>query len=129
MIKALILAGAVATVSPLVVEGQRSPLSDPLIVRGRDLVRGHCVGCHSAQPTGLSPLAAAPPFRIMRSLNPLVLQRVALEVGRFDHAGMPSIVLTTAEAESIAAYVRALAKADPKTQSSLSVQPCLARRC
>lgn len=65
----------------------------------------------------------------MKTLRPDVLQLVAAQVGRGDHAGMPQIILTKSESEAISAYVRAYANADPATQKTMSVHACFARAC
>src|SRR4051812_7863669 len=119
MIQALLLAAAVATVSPLVIPA--SPLANPTVQEGRRLVERHCVGCHSAEPEGLSVLRSAPPFRWMKTLRPDILQLVAVQAGRGDHAGMPRIILTQPESEAISAYIRAYANADISTQRTMSI--------
>ena len=127
MILALIFAAAVTTVSPLVVPA--SPLANPMVQEGRKLAQKNCVGCHSAEPEGISILPSAPPFRWMKTLRPDVLQFVAAEVGRGDHAGMPQIILTKPESEAISAYIRAYANASISTQRTMSVHACFARAC
>lgn len=127
MITGLLLAAAVTTVSPLVVTAP--PLSNPLVADGRALVEKHCVGCHSAEPAGYSIYSAAPPFRWMKTLRPDILQLVAADVRRGDHAGMPQIILTKSESEAISAYIRAYANADASTQKAMSVHACFARTC
>lgn len=129
MIRALLLAAAVQTVSPLVVQAPPNPLADPKVVEGRDLVRRNCIGCHSAEPKGTSVLPSAPPFRWMVGMRPDALKIVAAQVGRGDHQGMPRIILTDSEAEAISAYIHAFANADPKVQKELSLHSCLARAC
>lgn len=115
-------------VAPVTVAPRR-PLDDPLIARGQGLVRARCVGCHSAMPTGVSLYALAPPFRWMQSLSPDDLRRVAADIQAGNHGAMPSMILTTAEAEAISAFVRAYANADRKTQKEMSVLPCFVRTC
>ena len=97
--------------------------------QGRRLVQQYCVGCHSVQPDGASPLASAPPFRWFKTLQPDTLQQVALHIGRGEHSSMPQIILTKGEATAIAAFIRAYANADPKTQKAMSLLPCMGRIC
>jgi mono/diheme cytochrome c family protein len=129
MIRILLFAVAVGTVSPLVVPAPSNPLADPLVVQGRQLVRQNCVGCHSAQTDGISVLSSAPPFRWMKGMRPDALKLLAAEAGRGDHAGMPAIYLTDSEAGAISAYIHALANAAPKAQKTLSLPPCVGRVC
>jgi mono/diheme cytochrome c family protein len=95
--------------------------------QGRLLVERYCVGCHSVQPEGASPLASAPPFRWFKTLQPDTLQEVALHIGRGEHSSMPQIILTHGESTAIAAFIRAYANADPKTQKSMSLVACVGR--
>jgi mono/diheme cytochrome c family protein len=101
----------------------------PDAAEGRVLVQRYCVGCHSVQPEGASPLASAPPFRWFKTLQPDTLQEVALHIGQGRHSSMPQIILTQGESRAIAAFIRAYANADPATQKAMSLQACVGRVC
>ncbi len=124
-------AGPVAetAVDPVTVEAPRRPLGDPLVARGQVLVRQRCAGCHSVGATGVSIYAHAPPFRWMNRLAPNALQRASAQVATGDHYAMPQVMLTTADAEAISAFVRAFANADAMTQKTMSLSPCVMRVC
>lgn len=126
--KALLLAAALqTTVSPVIVR----PVDpkDPAVERGRHLVARNCRGCHSVQSKGISIDAHAPPFRWMKEIDGKTLQRVAVDVAAGDHFAMPPVVLTRSESEDIAAFIRAFANAEGKTQRKLSLPSCFARQC
>lgn len=99
----------------------------PDVAQGRALVQHYCVGCHSVQTEGSSVLASAPPFRWFKTLQPDLLQQVALHIGRGEHSSMPQIILSQGESKAIAAFIRTYANADPKTQTALSIPTCIGR--
>lgn len=132
MIASLLLAAVAAggvTVSPLTVPAPKDPLNNPLVLEGRELIRGKCIGCHNVQPRGLSINAFAPPFRRMRYLTPEVLRAVAAHPRVGPPHGMPPVILTPSEAGAVSAYIRAYANADRRTRIRLGLVPCFARSC
>jgi cytochrome c len=86
------------------------------IHQGQMIVRQRCSGCHSTGLEGASPRADAPPLRNLYKRYPIDGLRTAFQSGvHVGHQDMPTFRLSTAEVESILAYLKSI---DPCMQPS-----------
>ena len=78
-------------------------------MRGRQIVDAKCARCHAVGRTGTSPLAPAPPFRVLSQKYPLRNLEEALAEGIVTgHADMPVFRFTPAEIDAILTYMSAI---------------------
>jgi len=81
-----------------------------LVTNGERILAGQCARCHAISRTGESPLAAAPPFRQLKSKYPLDHLAEALAEGiTTGHSEMPEFVFSTDEIAAILAYIEVIA--------------------
>ena len=79
------------------------------IAAGLGLVETNCAGCHAIGIDGISPLAAAPPFRELHQRYEVEFLSEALVEGIMTgHEAMPEFVFSPDEAASIVAYLKSL---------------------
>lgn len=78
--------------------------------RGLAFAREHCAVCHAVGPTGASPRAAAPPFRVIaRRYPPEHLQEALAEGIVVGHdSGMPEFRLAPRDIDDVIAHLRRL---------------------
>ena len=77
--------------------------------RGRALVQDNCATCHAVGPEGESPLAAAPPFRILGQRYPLTDLEEALAEGIVTaHPEMPQFEFEPEDVSAIIAYLESI---------------------
>lgn len=80
-----------------------------LIAQGRSILSAKCARCHQIAPSGVSPLADAPPFRvIMQRYKPEVLEEALAEGLSTGHPAMPEFVFEPEEISAILAYLETL---------------------
>lgn len=76
------------------------------VERGRRLADGACAGCHAIGPVGASPLAEAPPFRMVVRRRPLDQLEAAFAEGLVtSHPAMPARVFRASEIDDLIAYL------------------------
>jgi mono/diheme cytochrome c family protein len=79
------------------------------IQAGHALAKARCSHCHSVEPQGNSPLAAAPPFRTLSTRYPLDSLQEALAEGiDVGHQGMPSTPWKPADINRFIAYLKTI---------------------
>jgi len=79
------------------------------VQRGREIVVANCAGCHAIGATGDSPLAMAPPFRIIHQRYPVESLAEALAEGIVTgHAEMPQFVFESPQIEDLIHYLESL---------------------
>jgi mono/diheme cytochrome c family protein len=77
---------------------------------GHRLVAAQCAACHSVEASGASPLAAAPPFRVLHERYPVEELAEALAEGIVTgHREMPEFAFEPDEVEAIITYLKTLA--------------------
>lgn len=77
--------------------------------RGRQMASTACAGCHATDRTGLSPMAAAPPFREVARRYPLNQLEEAFGEGLVTgHPAMPQFVFRASEIDDLIAYLETL---------------------
>ncbi len=77
--------------------------------RGRQIVDAKCARCHAIGRTGTSPLALAPPFRVLSQKYPLRNLEEALAEGIVTgHSDMPVFRFTPAEIDAILTYLSSI---------------------
>ncbi len=82
---------------------------EPRAQRGFDFVRTNCARCHAIGRTGKSPLAEAPPFRILHQRYPVEDLAESLAEGiRTGHPSMPEFRLDPGQASDLIAYLKTL---------------------
>lgn len=82
--------------------------------RGAVLVRQNCAGCHAVEPTGASPMPAAPPFREMGVKYPVRdLQEAFAEGLVTAHPAMPAFEFQPAQIGDVIAYLEMVSGTGP----------------
>jgi len=82
---------------------------DGRVQRGLVFVQTNCAGCHAIGRTGVSPLAAAPPFRELHKRYPVENLAEAFAEGIVTgHPSMPEFRLDGAQIDDLLAYLRSL---------------------
>lgn len=82
--------------------------SDRAAERGRALAQIACARCHAIGPTGDSPLAEAPPFRVLHQRYPIEDIEESLAEGIKTGHPMPEFQLDRAEIADLLAYLKSL---------------------
>lgn len=86
-----------------------SPAPLAAIERGRVLAESRCAACHAVGPGGASPMAEAPPFRILHQRYPVDSLQEALAEGLTTaHPAMPEVELAPEQIEGLIAYLQSL---------------------
>ena len=79
------------------------------LARGHALLKEKCSRCHSIEAEGVSPLAAAPPFRTLSERYPIADLEEALAEGILTgHPAMPQLSFGPADIAAITAYLQSL---------------------
>lgn len=82
-------------------------------VRGHHLAARTCATCHAVDPTGVSPMADAPPFRDVARRYPLDELETAFAEGLVtSHPAMPAFAFRASEIDDLMAYLDTL-RAEP----------------
>jgi cytochrome c len=80
------------------------------VQQGKALVQQNCSPCHAVGVSGESPNPKAPPFRTLHAHHPSLALREPLTRGiAAPHEQMPQFALSSAEIDSIVAYINSLA--------------------
>lgn len=101
------------------------------IAEGKRLATINCTACHNIEAEGLSPFAAAPPFRdISKNYDRIELIDGFMEGLAVRHPQMPDWDVTEPQAEELAAFIMSLG-AGPKSGDSAIVagHDLLRRNC
>jgi mono/diheme cytochrome c family protein len=113
---AIVLAGLLLTAADA---AQALPRLSPAVAAGRHIAQQNCGGCH-AVGRGASPLADAPPFRLLyrrygsRTLGDLLQEGMLAPPGPRDeadqpmHPRMPTVQLDPDQAADLTAYLKSL---------------------
>ena len=102
----LVLFAAMGAGGTALGQNQGDPQS---VVRGETLANRDCAACHSIEPTGASPLAAAPPFRdLHKRFPPDDLEAGVLSDLLSGHPAMPEFRLRPAEIHDLLMYLRSV---------------------
>jgi cytochrome c len=81
----------------------------PEAQRGYVFVRAHCASCQAIGKTGASPLAPAPPFRILHLRYPVESLEEALAEGiTTGHPTMPEFRLEPDQINGVITYLKSL---------------------
>jgi len=89
--------------------GVSTALAEDSAERGRELVQDNCAPCHAVGPADESPLAAAPPFRILGQRYPLTDLEEALAEGIVTaHPEMPQFEFEPEDVGAIIAYLESI---------------------
>jgi mono/diheme cytochrome c family protein len=90
----------------LAIAAQAEP---PSTQRGLQFATANCARCHSIGSTGVSPMAAAPPFRNLHLRYPVDDLAEALAEGIMTaHPAMPQFKLGVTEIDDLIAYLKSL---------------------
>jgi mono/diheme cytochrome c family protein len=83
--------------------------ASPAQQRGKAFARTQCARCHAIGRLGVSPLAAAPPFRSLHLRYPIATLGEALAEGIYTgHADMPAFELTPEQIHDLLSYLKTL---------------------
>jgi mono/diheme cytochrome c family protein len=83
--------------------------ASPAQQRGKAYARAHCARCHAIGQVGESPLAFAPPFRMLHLRYPITTLGEALAEGIYTgHADMPAFELNPEQIHDLLSYLRTL---------------------
>jgi cytochrome c len=82
--------------------------SDRAAERGRALAQIACARCHAIGPSGDSPLAEAPPFRVLHQRYPVEQIQEALAEGIKTGHPMPEFQLDSTEIADLLSYLKSL---------------------
>ena len=82
--------------------------SDRSAERGRAFAQIACSRCHAIAPTGDSPVAEAPPFRVLHHRYPIEDIQESLAEGIKTGHPMPEFQLDSAEIVDLLAYLKSL---------------------
>jgi cytochrome c len=82
--------------------------ADRAAERGRAFAQIACSRCHAIGPTGDSPLAEAPPFRVLHQRYPVEDIEESLAEGIKTGHPMPEFQLDSAEIQDLLAYLKSL---------------------
>jgi mono/diheme cytochrome c family protein len=82
--------------------------SDRAAERGRAFAQIACSRCHAIGPTGDSPLAEAPPFRVLHQRYPIEDIEESLAEGIKTGHPMPEFQLDNTEITDLLAYLKSL---------------------
>lgn len=76
------------------------------VERGRQLAAAACAGCHAIGPVGVSPMAAATPFRVIVARRSLDQLETGFAEGLVtSHPAMPDLVFRASEIDDLVAYL------------------------
>jgi len=105
------LLSVVGVVLALLCETAGAQGRSPAEQRGLDFVRVNCAQCHAIDKVSPSPLAIAPPFRIIHTKYPIVYLEEAFAEGIVtSHPTMPQFRLDPGQIADVIAYFKTLEK-------------------
>jgi cytochrome c len=79
------------------------------VERGRAYARSHCARCHAIDENSASPVAIAPPFRVLHERYPVESLEEALAEGIVTgHAAMPEFRLEPDQISDFIAFLKSL---------------------
>jgi len=100
--------GVIAAVAVTVWSGAAAALT-PAEQRGFVFVQTNCANCHAIGRFGASPLAIAPPFRVLHENYPVENLAEALAEGIVvGHPSMPQFQLDPGQIDDVIAYLKSL---------------------
>lgn len=106
---ALTSAGCASQEAPLAPASTGSTVTAQAADRGRQLAAGTCASCHATGQAGVSPMAAAPPFREIAHRYPLDQLEARFAEGlATTHPAMPPFVFRASEIDDLIAYLQTL---------------------
>jgi mono/diheme cytochrome c family protein len=81
--------------------------------RGRAIAEGKCARCHAITAEGESPMALAPPFRLLPGRYPVEHLAEALAEGIVvGHPAMPEFTFNPPEIDALLSYLQSLSSGD-----------------
>ena len=86
----------------------RAQAQDAQVERGRALAQANCARCHAIGRNGDSPLAKAPPFRMLHRRYPVEALAEALAEGIKVAHPMPQFRLEPSQIDDLIAYIKSL---------------------
>jgi cytochrome c len=99
----------IAPAALLLLASSRALAQSPAAQRGLTFVRVHCAQCHAIDKVSESPLAIAPPFRVLHRKFPIESLRRRLAEGIVaDHPTMPQFRLDSDQIADVIAYLQTL---------------------
>lgn len=105
LLPAAALAALMAAVSPNPALAQ----DDETVLAGRQLAQERCARCHAIAIEGSSPVAEAPPFRVLSERYPISDLEEALAEGIVTaHPAMPQFELEPVEITSLLAFIESV---------------------
>ncbi len=103
----------VLALAAFVVADEGAPSTD--VARGERLVTAECGDCHAVGRDDASPMAAAPPLRMLFDAYPPAYLAEALAEGIVvGHADMPEFRFTPDEIDAVVAYLEELTAPVPR---------------
>ena len=85
--------------------------ADSAEARGRTLAEAKCARCHAIGATGDSPLASAPPFRVLARRYPVENLAEALAEGIYvGHPAMPEFQFDPPEIDALLSFMEGLSR-------------------
>ena len=98
-----------ASLTALLMLGSVSIAQAQSAQRGAQYARAHCARCHAIDKTGSSPMALAPPFRILHQRYPVESLEETLGEGIVTgHPAMPELKLDPGEVGDFIAFLKTL---------------------
>lgn len=105
----------VALTAPVVPSLNWSTLDHQAAARGAAIADGVCASCHAVGLSGVSPYAAAPPFRNVVARRSLDGLETAMAQGLVTtHPAMPPFTFRAGEIDDLIAYLETLRQAGPR---------------
>jgi mono/diheme cytochrome c family protein len=104
-----------AQTAPVVPSLSWSMLYHQAAARGAAIADSACASCHAVRPSGVSPSAAAPPFRDVVARRSLDDIETAMAQGLVTtHPDMPAFTFRASEIDDLIAYLETLRQAGPR---------------
>jgi len=105
---------SVAQTAQVVPPPNWATLDQQAAVRGAAIADGVCASCHAVGPSGISPFAAAPPFRDVVARRSLDDVETAMAQGLVTtHPAMPPFTFRAGEIDDLIAYLETLRQDGP----------------
>ena len=88
-------------------------------LRGEEIARTHCTGCHAIGRSGESPAPEAPPFRTLSQNYPVTDLEEALAEGiSVGHPAMPEFRFSSDDAHALVSYLQAIQERHPDQRAN-----------
>jgi cytochrome c len=106
--RAIIALGLVLCLAACAAPREKGPSMEDRIADGRAMAEANCAGCHAVGEMGDSPLAAAPPFRVLLSrYHSEVLEEELIQGIHIAHP-MPEFQFNPQSVDSLIAYLKSI---------------------